>query len=57
MQGKKAKECNGLEYTTYTEEGEQIKDPPETKEHIANYFEDLYQARMAKLNTKYGRKK
>ena len=45
---KKAKECNGLEYTTYTEEGEQIKDPTETKEHIANYFEDLYQARESK---------
>ena len=45
---KKAKGCNGLEYTTYTEESEQIKDPTETKEHIANYFEDLYQAREGK---------
>ena len=45
---KKAKGCNGLEYTTYTEEGEQIKDPTETKEHIAKYFEDLYQAREGK---------
>ena len=44
-----AKGCNGQEYTTYTEEGEQIKDPTETKEHIANYFEDLYQAREGKV--------
>ena len=45
----KTKGCNGLEYTTYTEEGEQIKGPTETREHIANYFEDLYQAREGKV--------
>ena len=45
---RRAKGCNGLEYTTYTEEGEQIHDPVKTKEHIANYFEDLYQAREGK---------
>ena len=45
---RRAKGCKGLEYTTYTEEGEQIQDPAKTKEHIANYFEDLYQAREGK---------
>ena len=45
---RRAKGCNGLEYTTYTEEGEQIHDPVKTKEHITNYFEDLYQAREGK---------
>ena len=38
---KRAKGCKGLEYNTYTEDGILITD----KKHIANYFEDLYQAR------------
>ena len=45
---RRAKGCNGLEYTTYTEEGEQIHDPAKTKAHKANNFEDLYQAREGK---------
>ena len=33
-------------HNTYTEDGILITDPTETKKkHIANYFEDLYQAR------------
>ena len=42
---KRAKDCKGLEYNTYTEEGIQITDPEQTKEHIASYFEESYQAR------------
>ena len=42
---KRAKGCKGLEYNTYTGDGILITDPTETKKHIANYFEDLYQAR------------
>ena len=42
---KRAKGCNGLEYKTTTEEGKYLTDPQETKDHIANYFEELYQAR------------
>jgi len=42
---KKSRTNNDLEYDTITEEGETILDPEKTKEHIANYFEDLYQAR------------
>ena len=42
---KRAKGCKELEYNTYTEEGIQITDPEKTKEHIASYFEELYQAR------------
>ena len=32
-------------YDTYDEEGKPITDPHEIKEHVANYFEELYQAR------------
>ena len=49
---KRAKTSNGLDYPTYTEEGEQITDPNKTKEHIANYFEDLYQATEGKADYK-----
>ena len=42
---KKARGCNTLEYNTVTEDGKQITDPIETKEHIANYFEELYQVK------------
>ena len=42
---KRAKGCNGLEYNTIKEDGRRITDPQETKDHIADYFEDLYQAR------------
>ena len=49
---KRVKASNGLDYPTYTEEGEQITNPNKTKEHIANYFEDLYQAREGKVECK-----
>ena len=42
---KKAKGCRELDYNTYSEEGTLIEDPEKTKDHIANYFEQLYQAR------------
>ena len=35
------------EYDTITEDNIKIKDPKTTKNHIADYFEDLYQAREA----------
>ena len=35
------------EYDTITEDNIKIKDPITTKNHIADYFEDLYQAREA----------
>ena len=40
-----ARSNNELEYNTITEEGKELTDPEETKEHIAKYFENLYQAR------------
>ncbi len=36
------------EYDTMTEDGRIINDPEEANEHIANYFESLYQAREYK---------
>ena len=36
------------DYDTITEEGKLLQGPEETKEYIANYFEDLYQARPSK---------
>ena len=36
---------NEDEYDTIDEDGYVIKDPEEAKKHIANYFENLYQAR------------
>ena len=48
--------AKGLDYPTYTEEGEQITDPTKTKEHVANYFEDLCQAREGKVQYKEGGK-
>ena len=35
------------EYDTITEDNIKMKDPITTKNHIADYFEDLYQAREA----------
>ena len=35
-------------YDTITENNEHIKDPDQTKEYIAQYFENLYQARTGK---------
>ena len=35
-------------YDTITEEGTTLQDPIEAKEYIANYYEDLYQARPGK---------
>ena len=40
-----ARSNNELEYNTITEEGKELTDPEEIKEHIAKYFENLYQAR------------
>ena len=42
--------CQDLDYNTYTEEGKLITNPEETKDHIANYFEELYQAREGTEN-------
>ena len=42
---KRTRTDNNLAYETITEEGTIITDPQKTKEHIADYFEDLYQAR------------
>ena len=39
------------EYDTITEEGKTITDPDETKQYIANFYENLYQAR--KGSTEY----
>ena len=33
------------DYNTITEEGKELTDPDETKEYIATYYENLYQAR------------
>lgn len=35
-------------YDTITEDGQKIEDPDQTKEHIANFYENLYQAREGK---------
>ena len=37
--------CNQEEYDTITQENVTITDPDQTKNHIADYFENLYQAR------------
>ena len=37
---------NKEEYNTVTEDGTTLTSPTETKNHIAGYFEDLYQARQ-----------
>ena len=42
---KQTKNNNELDYDIITEEEETITDPEKTKEYIANYFENLYQAR------------
>ena len=42
---KKAKPNNELSYNTITEDNRILTDPQETKDHIATYFEELYQAR------------
>ena len=42
---KRTNRPNEIEYNTITEEGETITDPRKAKEYIANYFENLYQAR------------
>lgn len=42
---KKAKNDTELDYNTVNEEGQVLNDPEKAKEHIAQYFEDLYQAR------------
>ena len=39
---------NKEEYDTLDEKGKPIATPEEEKEHIANYYENLYQARPAK---------
>ena len=42
---KKAKPNNELSYNTITEDNRMLTDPQDTKDHIATYFEELYQAR------------
>ena len=42
---RQARGNNELEYNTITEEGKEITNPEETKEHIETYFENLCQAR------------
>ena len=42
---KRSQSRNELEYNTITEEDETLTDPEKTKEYIADYFEELYQAR------------
>ena len=42
---KRAKNSNELEYDTITEDGTQLTNPDQTKAYIADYFENLYQAR------------
>ncbi len=42
---KKTKSNNELEYNTITEDGQTITDPEETKKHIQEWYEELYQAR------------
>ncbi len=42
---KKNKVDNELDYNTITEEGETLTDPEETKNYIADRYEELYQAR------------
>ena len=47
MANKKTNQGNNeLEYNTITEEGKEITNPEETKQHIATYFENLHQARL-----------
>ena len=43
-----SKKGNGAEYTTIDENGTPIEDPEKAKEHIANYYENLYKAREAR---------
>ncbi len=42
---KKTQTNNELEYETIDADGKKIMDPEQTKDHIASYFENLYQAR------------
>ena len=42
---KRSQSRNELEYNTITEEAETLTDPEKIKEYIADYFEELYQAR------------
>ena len=42
---KRARPKGEIEYDTITEEGKTILEPEKALEHIANYFENLYQAR------------
>ena len=41
---KKAKPSNELNYNTITEDNRVLTDSQETKDHVATYFEELYQA-------------
>ena len=42
---KRTKGCHSIDYNTVTEEGKNLTDPEKTKQYIAGYFENLYQAR------------
>ena len=46
------KEKESEPYDTITEEGTVLQNPQETKEHIAQYYENLYQARPSKESHK-----
>ena len=48
MKSQNEKQTEHEPYDTITEENVQLQGPEETKEYIAKYFEDLYQARPSK---------
>ena len=45
---------NNDDYETIDEHGNPIADPDTAKEHIADYFENIYQAREGEEATKNG---
>merc|ERR1711963_102441 len=48
MKAEAEKEENSEPYDLITEDNKLVKEPGEAKEYIADYFEDLYQARPSK---------
>ena len=47
---------NQYEYDLITENDREVQEPDETKEYIAEYYANLYQAREGKKNIKNGQK-
>ena len=47
---------NQYEHDLITENDREVQEPDETKEYIAEYYENLYQAREGKINIKNGQK-